>query len=126
MHDPRRRRYDTDAREELLIACTLAPATTGSLLKWIAELMGDALHTCECRDLVLTLRFAPEAAERVRELVRRESSLLGGFPTFELHESATQLRLTIRAPEEARPAVSTIFKQFVHSDEPVVWPGGLP
>lgn len=94
------------------IACTLAPGEYMDRMKWIAKLMCDALRTCERRGLALTLRFAPEAAERVRELVRREQACCG-FLTFELHESPTEMRLTIRVPEEARPAASTIFKQFV-------------
>jgi hypothetical protein len=99
-------------RETPPIACTLAPGEYMDRMKWIAKLMCDALDAWERRGLALTLRFAPEAAERVRELVRREQTCCG-FLTFELRESSTEIRLTIRAPEEARPAVSAIFRQFV-------------
>ena len=83
------------------IACTLAPGEFIDRLKWIADLTKDALRSRKRRDLELTLRYAPEAVERVRELVRRERACCG-FLTFELHESQTEIRLTIRAPEEAR------------------------
>jgi acetolactate synthase regulatory subunit len=94
------------------IACTLTPSELKNRLQWIASLMRDALRACERRGLELTLRFAPEAVERVRELVRREQACCG-FLTFELHEAQNEIELTITAPEEARPAVNTIFGRFV-------------
>jgi len=96
------------------IACTLTLGEFRDRFRWIAKLAKDALHTYERRDLELTLRYTPDAVGRVRELVRREQACCG-FLTFELHESPKEVRLTIRAPEEARLAVNTIFAHFVRS-----------
>jgi hypothetical protein len=100
------------SHEPAPIACTLRPGEFLDRLRWINELAEDALHTRERRDLELELRYAPEAAERVRELVRREQACCE-FLTFDLHESPTEVRLIIRAPEEARLAANTIFAAFV-------------
>src|SRR5262245_16077020 len=86
------------------IACTLGPGEFIDRLRWIAKLADDALQARERRGLELTLRYRPEAVERVRELVRRERECCG-FMTFELEESPTEVRLTIRAPEEARAGI---------------------
>ena len=93
------------------IACTLAPGDYWDRLKWIVELMNDALRACERRDLQLTLHFAPEARERARDLVRREQACCG-FLTFELDESSTGIRLMIEAPRR-RVQRPDIFRQFV-------------
>lgn len=58
------------------IACALAPGALKERIAWIGALTRDALRSHERRDLVLDLRYAPEAAERVREMVRNEQSLL--------------------------------------------------
>jgi hypothetical protein len=94
------------------IACTLTLGEFRDRLRWIAKLAKDALPSCERRDLELTLRYAPDAVAQVRELVRREQACCR-FLTFELHESPKEVRLTIRAPEEARLAANTIFAHFV-------------
>lgn len=93
------------------IACTLAPGEFIDRLRWVADLTKDALRSREWRDLELTLRYAPETVARVRELVRREQACCG-FLTFELEESPEEVRVTIRAPEAARPAADTIFALF--------------
>jgi hypothetical protein len=89
------------------IACTLAPGDYHARLAWIAELARDALLGFERRELVLELRFALEAADRVREMVRKEQACCG-FLTFELEETPREIRLTIRAPEEARGALKVL------------------
>jgi len=94
------------------IACTLAPGDYRERLDWIAGLARDALRGSERHDLVLELRYAPEAAARVGEMVRREQ-VCCAFLTFDLRESSQEVRLVIRAPEEARGALDTIFEQFL-------------
>jgi hypothetical protein len=50
--------------------------------------------------------------ERVSEMVHNEQAFLP-FLTFDLYEEATEIRLTITAPEAAPEAVDTLFEQFV-------------
>ena len=94
------------------IACTLAPGDYQDRLRWIAGLVRGALLGFERDDLRLVLRYAPEAADRVRELVRREQRCCA-FLTFDLRDSPNQVELTIGAPEEARAALDTLFGQFL-------------
>jgi hypothetical protein len=96
------------------IACTLAPGEYQARLAWIAELARDALLSFERRDHVLELRYALEAADRVREMVRKERECCG-FLAFELEETPREIRLTIRAPEEARGALGMLFGEFLAS-----------
>jgi hypothetical protein len=94
------------------IACTLAPGEFKDRLAWIGTLTGDALRSHERRDLVLYLRYAPEAAERVREMVRNEQACCS-FLTFDLREAPDEIRLIITAPESAREAADMLFEHFV-------------
>ncbi|MFM9847373.1 MAG: hypothetical protein ACKVP3_09445 [Hyphomicrobiaceae bacterium] len=81
-------------------------------IAWINDLARDALRTHERRDLVLDLRYAPEARERVREMVRNEQTCCS-FLTFDLREEPHEIRLVITAPEAAREAADMLFQQFV-------------
>jgi hypothetical protein len=90
------------------IACTLAPGDYLARLVWIAELACDALRSSERRDLVLELRYALEAADRVREMVRREQACCA-FLRFDLQETPEEIQLMIRAPESARGALDVLF-----------------
>ena len=94
------------------IACTLAPGAYKDRLAWIAALNKDALRKCARRDLVLDLSYAPEARERVREMVRNEQACCA-FLGFELHEAGNEIRLIVTAPEAAREAADALFEQFV-------------
>lgn len=94
------------------IACTLAPGALKDRLAWIAALTRDALRSHVRRDLELDLRYAPEAAERVREMVRNEQACCS-FLNFDLREQPHEVRLIISAPEAAREAADTLFEQFV-------------
>ena len=94
------------------IACTLAPEAFKDRLAWIAALNKDALRKYERRDLVLELSYAPEARERVREMVRNEQACCA-FLAFELREAGNEIRLTVTAPETAREAADALFEQFV-------------
>jgi hypothetical protein len=93
------------------IACTLAPGDYLPRLAWIAELARDGLRRAERRDLVLELHYTLEAADRVREMVRRERACCA-FLTFELRETSEEIQLIIRAPKEARGAVGMLFTAF--------------
>ncbi len=99
------------------IACTLQSADYATRLAWIAALMGDALVECTRRDLTLGLRFAPEARDRVRELVARERACCG-FLTFDLRAEPDAIRLMITVPEAAREAADALLEQFVPSGRP--------
>lgn len=94
------------------IACTLAPGAFKDRIEWINALARDALRSHERRDLVLDLRYAPEARDRVREMVRNEQACCS-FLTFDLREEPSQIRLVITAPEAAREAADMLFQQFV-------------
>ena len=72
----------------------------------------DALRSYARRDLVLELRYAPEARERVLEMVRNEQACCA-FLAFELDEVGNEIRLTITAPERAREATDGLFDPFV-------------
>ena len=97
------------------IACTLAPGDYQERLAWISRLAREALRGSERRDLALELRYAPEAAARVREMVRREQACCA-FLTFDLRENPEEITLAVRAPEEAREALDTLFGQFLAGD----------
>jgi hypothetical protein len=94
------------------IACTLNPSEYKDRLAWIGSLTRDTLRGHERRDLVLDLRYAPEAAARVREMVRNEQACCS-FLSFDLREASDEIRLTITAPEAAREAADVLFEQFL-------------
>jgi hypothetical protein len=96
------------------VACTLAPGAYKDRMAWIGALTRDALRSHQRHGLVLDLRYAPEARDRVREMVRNEQACCS-FLVFDLREEPNEIRLTITAPETAREAVDTLFEQFVAS-----------
>jgi hypothetical protein len=100
--------------ENAPIACSLAPGDYKARLAWISELARDALVGRERRGLELELLFAPDAAERVRDMVRMEQDCRG-FLQFDLDEQPDGLRLTITAPERAREAADMLLAQFLPS-----------
>ena len=94
------------------IACTLTPGAYKDRLAWIGALNKGALRKYARRDLVLELSYAPEARERVREMVRNEQACCA-FLGFELREAGNEIRLIVTAPETAREAADALFEQFV-------------
>jgi hypothetical protein len=94
------------------IACTLSPDDFRKRMAWIAELNRTALrhHRRDGRRLVLT--YAPGAADRVREMARREQACCA-FLTFTLREDESEVRLTMEAPREAGESVSVLFEPFI-------------
>ena len=102
------------ADEQQPIACTLLGEARQDRRAWIATLVRDALRGSERDDLTLRLRFAPEAVQRVQDMVRMEQACCG-FLTFETDERPQEIWLTIRAPEAAREAADALFAQFTTS-----------
>lgn len=98
--------------EGVPITCTLTPGVHTERLPGSAALNRDALRSHVRRDLVLELRYAPEARDRVLELVRKERACCG-FLAFDLHQTGGEIRLTITAPEGAREAAEALFEQFI-------------
>lgn len=94
------------------IACTLTPGDYKARLGSIAALAREALRSHTRGDLELELVYAANAAERVREMVRKEQDCCA-FLTFDLVERADEIRLTIKAPERAREAADMLFGQFL-------------
>jgi len=94
------------------IACTLTPGAFKDRTAWIAALNKEALRKYQRRDLILELSYAPEARDRVHEMVRNEQACCG-FLAFELHETRNEIRLTVTAPETTREAADALFEQFV-------------
>jgi hypothetical protein len=106
-----------DNRTELPIACTLQGRNYQERLAWIAALARDGLRSHARKDLMLDLKYAPEVAARVREMVRREEECCA-FLAFELTEASGEVGLTITAPQHAREAADVLFEQFVPSSLP--------
>lgn len=78
----------------------------------IRELNRDALRAHEREDLTLSLRYAPDASSRVREMVRGEQDCCA-FLMFEVTETGDAVCVTITAPEDARGAAETLLENFV-------------
>jgi hypothetical protein len=99
------------AGDGLPIACTLTGGDYRERLAWIAELNRDALRAQRRDDLRLDLTYRPEAATRVRDMVRREQACCG-FLAFTLREDADATRLTIVVPEAAREGADFLLAPF--------------
>jgi hypothetical protein len=94
------------------IVCTLQAGTYQERLAWIANLSRDALLAHERRELVLELRYAARAADRVHDMVRKEQECCA-FLQFDLEHTAEEVRLTITAPERARDVADAVFEPFL-------------
>jgi hypothetical protein len=73
------------AADQQPIACTLTAGDLRNRLAWIAMLNRDALGGYDRADLTLRLRYAPQAAQQVWELMLQEQACCA-FLTFEMHE----------------------------------------
>jgi len=93
---------------EIPITCTLSATDYRGRLAAIADLSREALRHVERRGLTLDLRYAPEAAARVRQLVEQERRCCA-FLQFELHETADEVRLVVTAPPAAAEAVPELL-----------------
>jgi hypothetical protein len=68
-------------------------------------------------DLTLGLRYGPQSAQRVRDMVQQVRECCA-FLTFQIHEQPDEVLLTITAPEEARATVDALFEPFLPSKAP--------
>lgn len=93
------------------IACTLGSGDYQRRLAWIAELNRDALRSWRRDGLTLELSYAPDALDRVREMIAREQECCS-FLIFDLRTEGESIRLVIEAPEGARDALDTVFQPF--------------
>ena len=98
--------------KSLPIACTLTPGDLRERLALIRQLTAEALLGHERYGLVLALRYAPAALERVRAMVASEQRCCA-FLTFEVREQPDVVHVTITAPENARNAADELFEHFV-------------
>ncbi len=97
------------------IACTLSIGDYRQRLAEIAVLARDALRSHERDGLVLRLKYAATAVDRVKEMVDREQECCA-FMNFKLQEEGEEILVTISAPEEARVAAETLFEHFVPAE----------
>lgn len=96
---------------ETPIACTLKPSDYRGRLAEISALTRDALRSVNRQGLTLELRYAPEAAARVRRLVEQERACCG-FMEFELHEGADEVLLLVTVPPAAAAAVPELLAEL--------------
>lgn len=96
---------------DLPIACTLSASDYRQRLAEIAALSRDALRRVEQRGLTLDLRYAPEAAARVRQLVEQERTCCA-FLQFELYEDDHEVRLLVTASPAAADAVPDLLAEL--------------
>lgn len=101
------------------IACTLSGASYRERLDSNAALACDGLRSRQRRDLTLELHYSAEVADRVREMVRKETACCA-FLAFELAEGDGEVRVTVTAPEAAREIAESLFDQFAPRDPPPV------
>lgn len=100
---------------EAPIACTLSATDYRTRLTEIAALSREALRRVERRGLTLELRYAPEAAARVRRLVEQERRCCA-FLDFVLHEDADEVRLLVTAPPAAADVVPDLLAELTGRD----------
>jgi hypothetical protein len=102
--------------KSLPIACTLTPGDLRERLALIRQLTAEALLGYDRDGLVLALRYAPAALERVRAMVASEQHCCA-FLKFEVRGQPDVVHVTITAPENARDAAEELFEQFVGADQ---------
>jgi hypothetical protein len=94
------------------MACSLAPAAYDARIILIESLAKRALRGQARSGLMLFLRYAPEVAVEVQQLVDQERKCCP-FLTFELLHSEDACCLTITAPEAARESADLLFAPFL-------------
>lgn len=102
---------DAPGEEKPPIACTLTGDDFAGRTTWIRQLAKDYLIAVGRTPLSLQLTYAPAAASKVKELVRKEQACCA-FLRFDLREVPDGVHLTVTAPEEAREAVDMLFDHF--------------
>ena len=106
----------TSTLKSLPIACTLTPRDLVERLGLIRALAAEALLAHDRHGLVLALRYAPAAVERVRAIVANEQHCCA-FLNFDIREQPDVVHVTITAPESARDAADELFEQFTAADQ---------
>ena len=102
--------------KSLPIACTLTPGDLRERLALIRRLTTEALLGHDRHGLVLALRYAPAALERVRAMVASEQHCCA-FLNLDLREQPDVVHVRITAPENARDAAGELFEQFTAADQ---------
>jgi hypothetical protein len=92
----------------LPIACTLTGASLEERAVWLGRLGEAALIDGARGGDRLDLRFRPEAADDVHELVRAESECCP-FLSFEVDRGAGEVRLAVTGPPEATAVLDSIL-----------------
>jgi hypothetical protein len=98
--------------DSLPITCTLPPSAFAGRVSSIAALNRGFLRSHRHVSHALELVYEPSAAPQLRDLIQREQECCA-FLRFELHEAATEIRLTISVPLEARDAAEVLFAPFL-------------
>jgi hypothetical protein len=98
--------------KHLPIACTLDATDYERRLAWIEALTQQALREHNREDLALHLTYAPEAADRVREMVAMEKACCA-FLSFDLSEGGAAVRLIITVPEAARGSADMLLRPYL-------------
>jgi hypothetical protein len=92
----------------LPIACTLTGASLAERGAWLRRLGRAALIDGARRGDRLELRFRPEAADDLQELVRAERECCP-FLSFEIDRRKGELRLRVTGPAGAGPVLDDLF-----------------
>lgn len=100
-----------DEAIETAIACTLQADDFRGRTAWIRGIAERHLRKSMRSPLTLYLVYGPEAADDVREMVRKESECCA-FLRFDLSVANDEVHLLITAPEAAREAADTLFDHF--------------
>ena len=93
------------------IACTLGASDFKERVAAIRDLARRSLRHASRTPLSLSLDYAPEAVEEVRDLVRNEQACCA-FLGFHLQHDATGVFVTITAPAAAAEAADALFDHF--------------
>lgn len=99
------------ATEGAPIACTLGAGDFKDRAAEIRDLAGRALRNAKRTPLMLTLTYAPEAADEVRALMAKEQECCP-FLIFGLKQSPDAVELAIIAPPSAQEAADVLFDHF--------------
>jgi len=100
-----------DQRVEEAIACTLQGDDFHNRTAWIRDIAERHLKKSMRSSLTLYLVYAKEAADDVREMVRKEQACCA-FLRFDLSIAKDEVHLLITAPEAAREAADVLFDHF--------------
>lgn len=101
----------TDETAEAAIACTLQADDFNGRTAWIRGIAERHLKKSMRSPLTLYLVYGPEAADDVREMVRKEQECCA-FLRFDLSVANDAVHLLITAPEAAREAADMLFDHF--------------